>query len=40
MRRRLRLGIVGCGDVAHRWYLPAFAGLADRVELSDTETTF
>ncbi|HEX5578355.1 MAG TPA: Gfo/Idh/MocA family oxidoreductase [Candidatus Limnocylindria bacterium] len=31
--RRLRLGLVGCGDVAHRWYLPALADLADRVEL-------
>ncbi|HTE65800.1 MAG TPA: Gfo/Idh/MocA family oxidoreductase [Candidatus Binatia bacterium] len=32
--RKLRLGIVGCGDVAHRWYLPALAGMADRVELA------
>ena len=32
--RKLRIGIVGCGDVAHRWYLPALAGLADRVELA------
>ncbi len=31
--RRLRVGIVGCGDVAHRRYLPALAGLADRVEV-------
>lgn len=31
--RRLRVGIVGCGDVAHRRYLPALADLADRVEL-------
>jgi predicted dehydrogenase len=31
--RRLRLGIVGCGDVTHRWYLPALTGIADRVEL-------
>jgi predicted dehydrogenase len=31
--RRLRIGIVGCGDVAHRWYLPALAGLADHVQL-------
>ena len=31
--RRLRLAVVGCGDVAHRHYLPPLAGLADRVEL-------
>ena len=31
--RRLRVGIVGCGDVAHRRYLPALAGLADRLEI-------
>jgi len=31
--RRLRVGIVGCGDVAHRRYLPALADLADRVEV-------
>jgi predicted dehydrogenase len=30
---RLRIGIVGCGDVAHRWYLPALAELRDHVEL-------
>lgn len=30
-RERLRVGIVGCGDVAHRHYLPAMASLADRV---------
>jgi len=34
MKPRPRLGIVGCGDVAHRWYLPALSGLADRVELT------
>jgi predicted dehydrogenase len=28
---RIRVGIVGCGDVAHRHYLPALAGLADDV---------
>ena len=33
LRRRARIGIVGCGDVAHRWYLPALAEMADRVEL-------
>jgi predicted dehydrogenase len=32
--RRLRIGIVGCGDVTHRWYLPALARLADRVEIA------
>jgi predicted dehydrogenase len=31
--RRLRVGIVGCGDVAHRRYLPALADLADSVEV-------
>jgi predicted dehydrogenase len=31
--RRLRIGIVGCGDVAHRRYLPTLASLADRVEV-------
>ena len=30
---RIRLGIVGCGDVAHRHYLPALAAIADEVEL-------
>jgi predicted dehydrogenase len=29
--RRLRVGIVGCGDVAHRRYLPALADLAASV---------
>ena len=30
-RDRIRVGIVGCGDVAHRPYLPALAALADDV---------
>jgi predicted dehydrogenase len=30
---RLRIGVIGCGDVAHRRYLPALESLADRVEL-------
>ena len=30
---RLRLAIVGCGDVAYRHYLPALAGLAGVVEI-------
>jgi predicted dehydrogenase len=30
---KLRIGIVGCGDVAHRHYLPALAVLADEIEL-------
>jgi predicted dehydrogenase len=30
---RLRIGIAGCGDVAHRFYLPPLAGMADRVEI-------
>ena len=31
---RLRLGIVGCGDVAHRHYLPGIASRADRVAIT------
>ena len=31
MSQRLRLGIVGCGDVAHRHYLPGIASREDRV---------
>jgi predicted dehydrogenase len=30
---RIRLGIVGCGDVAHRWYLPALATLRETAEI-------
>jgi len=30
---RLRIGVIGCGDVAHRRYLPALESLADRVDL-------
>ena len=30
---RLRIGIVGCGDVAHRHYLPALADMADTVRV-------
>jgi predicted dehydrogenase len=30
---RIRVGIVGCGDVAHRWYLPALADLRETVEI-------
>jgi predicted dehydrogenase len=30
---RTRIGVIGCGDVAHRRYLPALASLADRVEV-------
>ena len=33
-RERLRVGIVGCGDVAHRHYLPALESMADRVSLA------
>jgi predicted dehydrogenase len=29
----VRIAIVGCGDVMHRWYLPALRDLADDVEL-------
>ena len=31
--RRVRVGIVGGGDVAHRWYLPALASIAEQVEV-------
>ncbi len=31
---RVRIGIVGCGDVVHRHYLPALASLADVVTLA------
>lgn len=27
------MGIIGCGDVAHRRYLPALADLAEQVEV-------
>jgi predicted dehydrogenase len=30
---RLRIGIVGCGDVAHRHYLPALADLAEHIHV-------
>ena len=30
---RLRLGVIGCGDVAFRHYLPALASQSDRIEL-------
>jgi predicted dehydrogenase len=30
---RIRIAVVGCGDVARRRYLPALAALADRVEI-------
>ena len=32
-RGRLRVGIVGCGDVAQRWYLPGLSELVEHVEL-------
>ena len=31
---KLRVGIIGCGDVAHRRYLPAFASVRHRVEVA------
>lgn len=34
LTQRLRLGIVGCGDVAHRHYLPGIASRADRVAVT------
>jgi predicted dehydrogenase len=33
MSERIRLAIVGAGDVAHRHYLPAVRGLVERVDL-------
>jgi len=33
-RDRLRIGIVGCGDVAHRHYLPALAEMAADVRIT------
>jgi predicted dehydrogenase len=33
-RDRIRVGVVGCGDVAHRHYLPAFESMADRVTVA------
>jgi len=32
--RKLHFGVIGCGDVAFRHYLPALADLADKLELS------
>ena len=32
--RKLRVGVIGCGDVAHRRYFPALRMLADRVEVA------
>src|SRR5207244_657205 len=31
---KLRIGLIGCGDVAHRRYLPALALFSDRVEIA------
>ena len=39
---RIRLGVVGCGDIAFRSYLPAIRNMAQRVELAavcDTDPT-
>jgi predicted dehydrogenase len=33
-RDRLRIGIVGCGDVAHRHYLPGLASMSDEIEIA------
>jgi predicted dehydrogenase len=33
MTRRVRLGVVGCGDVATRHYLPPLTSIGDRAEL-------
>lgn len=32
-QERIRIAIVGCGDVASRWYLPTLISLAEAVEL-------
>jgi predicted dehydrogenase len=34
MTERVRVGVVGCGDVAHRHYLPALASMADQVTIA------
>jgi predicted dehydrogenase len=31
---RLRIGVIGCGDVAHRHYLPGIASRSDRVAIA------
>jgi predicted dehydrogenase len=31
--QRIRIAIVGAGDVAQRWYLPTLVGIADKVDL-------
>jgi predicted dehydrogenase len=33
-RHKIAVGIVGCGDVAHRHYLPALAEMRDRVQVA------
>jgi predicted dehydrogenase len=33
IHEKLRIGVIGCGDVAYRRYFPALATLADRVEI-------
>jgi predicted dehydrogenase len=33
-RHRLRIGIVGSGDVAHRHYVPSLASMADEIEIA------
>lgn len=33
-RDRLRIGIVGCGDVAHRHYIPGLESMADSVSIA------
>jgi predicted dehydrogenase len=33
-RKRLRIGIVGCGDVTSRHYLPGIASVAERVQVA------
>ncbi len=37
--RRVKVGVIGCGDIARRSYLPAIKALADRVELVATCAT-
>lgn len=31
---RVRVGVIGCGDIAFRRYLPGFASIADRAEIA------
>jgi predicted dehydrogenase len=36
--RLIRVGIVGCGDVAQRHYLPALKSMADGMSIADGQS--